>query len=139
MTHLYLADLEGFTEEKVKQHIAAEYAGDKCGFDYGCPSAADREALATKLEEYDVVVAYESVGGFGCDSASWFLLRNKSTGGYFEFSGGHCSCYGFEGQFDLDPVGLDYLQGDKFGFSAGGYNYEETENQKAVKNFLQTL
>ena len=139
MDNLYLADLEGLTEELVKAHIAAEYAGDKMGFDYGCPSAADKEALAETLTKFSVVVAYESVGEYGCDSASWFLLREKATGAYFEFSGSHCSCYGFEGQFCLDPVGVEYLRSPQFSFPAGGYDRQIEDHRKAVKAFLEGL
>ncbi len=139
MDNLYLADLAGLTEELIKAHIASEYAGDKMGFGYGCPSAADKEALAETLTRFDVVIAYESVGEYGCDSASWFLLREKATGAYFEFSGGHCSCYGFEGQFSLDPVGAEYLRGPQFSFPAGGYDRQIEGHRSAVKAFLKAL
>lgn len=129
MEHLYLADLEGMTEVEIKRHIADEYAG----------ADAEKQPLADFLEGYDVVVAYESVGNYGCDSASWFLLRAKDTGVYFEFSGSHCSCFGFEGQFSLAETPLEYLKSDKFSFDCGGYDKRETENQKSVREFLQAL
>jgi len=137
--HLYLEDLKEMTEAEVKEHIADEYAGSKSGFDYGEPGDAEKQALAEILKSYDIVVAYESVGSCGCDSASWFLLRNKDSGKYFEFSGSHCSCYGFEGQFALDEATVEYLKSDKFAFYCGGYDEHETENQRAVKEFLHAL
>lgn len=70
MEHLYLADMEGMTEVEIKRHIADEYAG----------ADAEKQPLADFLEGHDVVVAYESVGDYGCDSASWFSLRAKDAG-----------------------------------------------------------
>lgn len=139
MKRLYLEDLKKMTEAEVKEHIAYEYAGIKSGLDYGKPIDTERLAIAEILKGYDVVVAYESVGSWGCDSASWFLLRNKDNGKYFEFSGSHCSCYGFEGQFDLEETTVEYLKSDKFAFYCGGYDDHETENQRAVKEFLRAL
>ena len=139
MKHLYLEDLKEMTEAEVKAHIADEYAGSKSDHDYGEPTDEEKKALASILDSYDVVVAYESVGSWGCDSSSWFLLRNKDSGKYFEFSGSHCSCYGFEGQFDLDEAVVEYLKSEKFTFYCGGYDEHETENQRAVKEFLRAL
>ncbi len=139
MTHLFLEDLKELDEAGVKAHIAEEYAGDNSGFDYGELDANDKAAVAKTLEDYNVVIAYESVGSWGCDSSSYFLLQHKETGVYQEFSGSHCSCYGFEGQFDLQEATLEYLKSDKFHLYCGGYDDNETENQKAVKEFICAL
>lgn len=139
MNQLFLADLKDLDEAGVKAHIAEEYAGEKSGFDYGDPTAADKSKVAKYLESYDVIIAYESVGAWGCDSNSYFLLKHKDTGQYQEFSGAHCSCYGFEGQFDPQETSIEYLKSDKFNFYCGEYDDNETENQKAVKDFLAAL
>jgi len=139
MNHLFLEDLKELDEAGVKAHLAEEYAGDKSGFDYGEPDADDKAKVAKYLEDYNIVIAYESVGSWGCDSASYFLLQHKETGEFQEFSGSHCSCYGFEGQFDPQEATLEYLKSDKFNFWCGGYDDNETENQKAVKDFLTAL
>lgn len=139
MAHLYLADLDGYTEDEVKQHISSEYAGDKSGFDYGVPSAAEKEALRATLEQYDIVVAYESVGDYGCDSSSWFLLRHRTSGAYFENHGSHCSCYGFEGQFDPEEVTLEHLRSDKFRFYAGRYDTDGATRAQEAQQFLAGL
>jgi len=139
MKQIFLEDLKDMTEVEIKAHIAGEYGGDKSGFDYGEPDANDVANVAKTLEEYDVLVAYESVGSCGCDSSSYFLLQHKETGVYQEFSGSHCSCYGFEGQFDLQEAPIEYLKSDKFNFCCGGYDDNETENQQAVKAFVSAL
>ena len=139
MKRLILEDLSGFTEKEVKVHISEQYAGDKSGFDYGCPENKDKSELLKELKRFNIVIAYESVGSWGCDSSSYFLMQRKNDGVYFEFSGGHCSCYGFEGQYDPQEATIEYLKSDKFYFYCGGYDDNETDNQKAVEEFLAAL
>lgn len=139
MEHLYLEDLKGLSEEEIKSHLIENYAGDKSGFDYGEPTEDEKKKLAEILAGLDVVVAYESVGSWGCDSSSFFLFRRKSDGIYLENHGSHCSCYGFEGQFSPEETTKEYLKSEKFNFSCGGYDDHETDNQIAVKKFLAEL
>jgi len=132
---LFLADLKDYTEQEVKQHLSNEYAGK----DGNHGTQNDKGELLKLLDEYNVLVGYESVGNWGCDSSSYFLLQNKVTLEYFETSGSHCSCYGFEGQFYLSPVDVTYLKSDKFYLGCGGYDDDSDENRESVKLFLQTL
>jgi hypothetical protein len=67
------------------------------------------------------------------------LLKRKSDKALFEIHGGHNSCCGFEGQFQPEESSKEYLKSDKFNFYCGGYDDNETENQKLVKEFLQDL
>lgn len=136
---LVLADLKDLTENEVKRHIADNYAGKESGFDGRDPTRKEIDDLFHVLENYDVIVAYESVGNWGCDSSSWFLFKEKTTGEYFETSGSHCSCYGFEGQFDLASAPVEYLKSDKFYLGCGGYDDDSEGHQESVKLFLQTL
>lgn len=122
MKHLYLEDLSGLAQDEVKQHIACNY-----------------EYPLEKLENYDILVAYESVGSWGCDSSSWFLIKDKTTGELYETHGSHCSCYGFEGQFEPEHTTVEYLQSDKFYFCCGGYDDNEESNYQAVKEYLRGL
>lgn len=137
--HLFLEDLSDMTEEEVKHHISEEYAGEDSGFYYGSPSDDDKKKVADYLNDYDIIVAYESVGSWGCDSASYFLIKNKTTGEFQEFSGSHCSCFGFEGQFEPESTDIEYLKSDRFNFYCGEYDENETENQKSVREFLKKL
>lgn len=122
MKKLYLEDLSGLTEDEVKRHIISSY-----------------EADASEVGKYEVLVAYESVGSWGCDSSSWILLKDKETGKLFETHGGHCSCYVFEGQFEPEETTVEYLKSDKFYFSCGGYDNSEEENKRLVKEYLNNL
>jgi len=130
MKRLYLEDLKDLDEVGVKAHLAQKYGKDGYAHD---------ESIARELDEYDIVIAYESVGSWGCDSSSFFLLRHKSSGEMFEVHGSHCSCYGFEGQFELEAVTVEHLKSDKFYLPCGGYDNNETANTKAVKDFITTL
>ena len=138
--NLFLADLKNLTEQEIKEHIANEYC--KLGGDEYSSYERNRENFAyinDELRQYDIIIAYESVGSWGCDSTSYFLMQHKLTNEYQEFSGSHCSCYGFEGQYSPEPVTLEYLKSDIFYFHCGGYDEQETENQEAVKKFLSEL
>ena len=122
MKSLYLEDLSGCSEDEVKKHIVSSY-----------------EASEDEANKYDILIAYESVGSWGCDSSSWFLLKEKATGKLFETHGSHCSCYGFEGQFEPEETTVEYLQSDKFYFCCGGYDDNSNENESSVKNYLSKL
>ena len=136
---LYLADLSDMSEEEIKEHIAAEYSGSTVGFDVRYPIPECRSALAAILENFSVIIAYESVGDCGCDSSSWFLVQEKTSGLLYEFSGSHCSCYGFEGQFYLEETTLEYLQSAKFYMNCGGYDDYAEENITRITNFLKEM
>lgn len=74
MKQLFLADLADMTEEEIKRHLISEY---------GAPQVA--------LDKLDILIAYESVGRWGCDSSSFFLVQDKATKDLFEVHGSHCS------------------------------------------------
>jgi hypothetical protein len=133
---LYLADLSGMTEEQVKAHIADNYAGEVSGFNYGCPSDDDKQKVAENLRGYDVCVAYEHVGSWGCESASFFILRNKETGAFAFFTGGHCSCYGFEGQYEPEEMPNSFFHSAKFSVYGGGYDEDAEAHKQAVKEWI---
>lgn len=122
MNQLFLEDLAGMTNEEVIQHIVRDY-----------------EANKKLVNKFKVLIAYESVGSWGCDSSSWFLLKEKSTGKLFETHGSHCSCYGFEGQFEPEETNLEYLKSEKFYFSCGAYDDNADETRQKVKEFISKM
>jgi|SRR5579862_192258 len=85
-------------------------------------STCEQVLSEADVDRFEIVIAYQSVGSWGCDSYAWFFLREKSTGALFEVSGSHCSCYGFEDQWTPESTTLEYLKSDKFSFSEGGYD-----------------
>lgn len=143
---LAIEDLLGRTEDKVKQHIADNYAKEPY----------DKEAakpIMERLERLDVLIAYESVGSWGCDSTSFFVFKDKETGVLYEMHGSHCSCYGFEGQFGLEETTIEALKSrveyarsrnqddeDEHAiFSIGGYDSDATNNARIVNNYINSL
>ena len=116
---LALEDLKEMSPNDVLKHFLGEY-----------------QAEPSEVARFDVLVAYESVGAYGCDSSSWFLLREKATGDLFEVAGSHCSCYGFEGQFEPEATSVKYLKSAKFSMSCGGYDNDEAGNRQAVKQWI---
>lgn len=133
-----LEDLKDMTEQEVIQHLASEYAGSG---KYDSPNDKEVQEAKIMLEQYEILIAYESVGSWGCDSSSFFLLKNKETGKLFEINGSHCSCFGFEGQLELEETNLEALKfrvkNGKNVFYCGGYDENETGNQKIVNNFIE--
>lgn len=116
---LFLEDLSGYTEQDVRNHIICDYT-----------------TTEQELNQYDILIAYESVGSWGCDSTSWFLFKHKETGELYENYGSHCSCHGFENQFSPEKTTLEYLKSDNFYFSTGGYDSNSTNNRKKVDEFI---
>jgi len=122
MKTLYLEDLQGMTKEELVKHICYSY-----------------KTTEEALKDYHILVAYESVGSWGCDSSSYFLLKHKKTKEYFEVIGGHCSCYGFEDQWEPTATPVEYLKSDKFRVSLGGYDNCPETNTQAIKDFMKGL
>lgn len=126
-----LGDLKEMDEAKVKEHLAKEYGGG--GYD-----TLDGN-VQKRLESINVLVAYESVGWWGCDSSSWFLLRDKKTKKLYEVNGSHCSCCGFENQFKPQETTIEALryratEGELFW--NGGYDNYAAENSMKAKEYV---
>ena len=124
---LTLEDLKGMTEAEVLDKLINEYG----------------EGHGNSLTNKEVLVAYESVGCWGCDSSSFFLLKDKITGELYEIHGSHCSCFGFEGQLQLEPTTLEALKYRiKEGggvFYTGGYDSDSNSNKNAVDEYINNL
>lgn len=131
-----LEDLKGLNEDEIKEHLATVYS--KRWDDYD-----DIERIRQLLNDLEVIIAYESVGSYGCDSSSFFLLKNRKTGVLSEIHGSHCSCYGFEEQFVLEETTIEALKyrrsKDCNIFYCGGYDDNETENQKIVNDYIDSV
>jgi hypothetical protein len=91
---LKFIDFEHMSDAEVLDKIASEY-----------------EVAPEKLAEVTILVAAQDEGGYA--GASWFLVRDNTTGKLQIVDGGHCSCYGFEGQWEPDDTDVDYLLSNK--------------------------
>lgn len=117
---LALEDLEGCDEASVRDHIV-------CSF----------EIEEKELDGFEVLIAYESCGSWGCDSSNWFLLRKD--GQLYENYGSHCSCNGFEEQWGPEETSVNYLLSDKFGLWTGGYDDNVDGNKDAVGREIRRI
>jgi hypothetical protein len=124
-----LGDLRGKTEHEIKEHLS---------YQYGIGWEID-EVVVECLKNLNILIAYESVGDWGCDSTSYFLLKDKISDELFEIHGSHCSCYGFENQFDLEPMTLEAIKLRSYLFNTGGYDTESKENVDEAMEFINSM
>jgi len=80
----------GYTEDKIKKDIAEAYK-------------VDIESLA----RYQILIADNEQWDY--KESSWFLLRDINTGKLYENHASHCSCYGYEGQWEPEETSVEYL------------------------------
>jgi len=122
MEQLFLEDLNKMTDEEIRLHLEEEY-----------------KVSSEELSNYHILIAYESVGSWGCDSSSFFLLKHKDSQELFEVNASHCSCYGFEDQFEPEETTIEYLKSNSFCLSCGGYDDNYRENRQKVQDFILKL
>lgn len=116
---LFLEDLKGMSHADLIEHIMSDY-----------------ETTPEDLKGIEFLIAYESTGSYGCDSSSFFLF--KRNGKLYEVNGSHCSCYGFEGQWEPEETTLEALKQRKFS-DVGGYDTSPEENKKAINDYIQQI
>lgn len=128
---LFLGDLSELSLQEVKDHIKADYSGVRDG---------GGEEVVVDLEGCEIIIAYESVGSWGCDSSSFFLFRKDDK--LYEVNGSHCSCYGFEGQWTPEEttlVALFHRANCGNLFYAGGYDDDSEKNQRKAVDTINRL
>lgn len=116
---LPLADLAGMPHEEVVSVLA--------------------EAFQADLSGVRLLIAYMSEGSWGCGSSA-FVLFDKG-GALFEVNGSHCSCYGFEGQWEPESVGdlrAIEIRSD-YALAGGGYDNEQSQNACMIRSFVSGL
>ena len=132
-----LADLSSFSESEIIEHLVNNYSrtADSSDDEY----YNHKEESSKKLDGMSVILAYESVAGSGEYAESFFLLKRNYDGALFEVHGSHCSCYGFEGQLDLEetiPAALKYRAIN--GHLLGGFD-EFEKDEKIIKDYILSL
>ena len=132
-----LADLSSFSESEIIQHLVNNYSrtADSSDDEY----YNHKEESSKKLDGMSVILAYESVADSGEYAESFFLLKRNYDGALFEVHGSHCSCYGFEGQLDLEEtnsVALKYRVIN--GHLLGGFD-EFEKDEEIIKDYILSL
>jgi hypothetical protein len=101
-------ELENYTHDEILEHIKDEW-----------------EATSEQLDGVKIIVAaVEDITGYE-QSASFVFEKG---GLLYLVNGSHCSCHGFEGQWEPDELALDYLHSKHFYLQ--GLNSEEEEQAK---------
>ena len=132
-----LADLSSFSESEIIEHLVNNYSrtADSSDDEY----YNHKEESSKKLDGMSVILAYESVADSGEYAESFFLLKRNYDGALFEVHGSHCSCYGFEGQLDLEEtnsVALKYRAIN--GHLLGGFD-EFEKDEEIIKDYILSL
>ena len=112
---LALADFDGWSESQIKEHLVKNY-----------------EATQDEVDRFNILVAYECE--YAYEGSSSFLLEDKATGDLFEVHASHCSCYGYEGQFEPESTTVEYLLSKFSGF----YNNEDEAKKWVTENIRLT-
>ena len=105
--NLFLGEYVGSTYEDVVEDITYNY-----------------EVERQTVDEYQIVIAI--LNDHGYEEDSYFLM--VKSGKLYENFAGHCSCMGFEGQFQPEETTVDYLMSKQY------TNRDDTE----IMNFLRS-
>lgn len=125
----FLGDLAGLSAEEVKEHIRVNYGGSRYN---------EKQEVVVDLDDMVVLIAYESVGNYDCDS---FFLIQDQEGNFYEVNGSHCSCYGFEGQWFPEETSIAAIHhrvnnGSLF---YPGFNRDDGDSHDVAREFINRL
>ena len=113
--YLTIGYTSGMSQDELKDHLHRFYDVDK-----------------SKLENLEILIALEKSDDYYSESAWWLVRDNK--GELYETYASHCSCYGFEGQFEPEHTCLEYLSSANF-----GVNLASKEELEEIFEFIRGL
>lgn len=90
MRNLFLDDLCGLEYDQVAKKVSEEFQVER-----------------SELDKMEFLIASVDVGEY--EGAAYFLVKDRETGLLYEVHGGHCSCMGFEGQWEPKITSKEYL------------------------------
>ncbi|WEM34432.1 hypothetical protein [Xanthomonas phage X1] len=93
-----------------------------------------RERVKNYLDDAQIILAYYESSGYEGDA---FVLFRK-WGKYYEVSGGHCSCYGLEGQFEPEETTLEAIV-HRLEHGDLGREYSWNKSEKGANKFADEL
>lgn len=101
------------------------------GFDSVDDIIANYDAPKDALDGAEVLLAWYGYGDY--DGASFVLYRKD--GKLWEVNGGHCSCYGLEGQWDPEETTVEALRKRPW----SEYSTGEADARDALQSILGSL
>ena len=107
MKQLLLSECAGSTDQQIREWICSEFQIDE-----------------SRLNEYEILIAEHN--NYDYEGDAYLLLKHRD-GRLFEVHGSHCSCMGFEDQFEPELVEHQYLLS----------GHHEYRGNKEVADFLR--
>ncbi|QNS40206.1 hypothetical protein H0S70_07275 [Chryseobacterium manosquense] len=94
-----------------------------------------KNKMQNVLPKYDNKnILFASYGNENYEGDAWVLF--EENGKLYEVNGGHCSCYGLEGQFDPEETNLEAIRFRLEKGNLGNDGYSGNEFAKELKEFL---
>lgn len=106
---LFIGDVSDYSVEQLIDWVSRVFLEDK-----------------ESIKKYDFLVA--SVNEDSYDGWSYFLVKDRETGDYYEVRASHCSCYGYENQWEPKIASKAYLLSSQY-----------QAQWKEVQNFVRSL
>lgn len=95
----------------------------------------DEEKLEKTLKDYeDVNILLASYGQANYSGEAWVLF--EQNGKLYEVNGGHCSCYGLEGQWSEEEVLLEELEHRLLNGTFGEDDWSDNNFKEELCEFL---
>jgi len=82
------------------------------------------------LKKNDLITIYAQYNYEDYSGGAFLLFWHKKSNRIFEVNGSHCSCYGLEGQFTLEPTKLRSVVMRE---SSGRYNYKDIAKFASIR------
>lgn len=133
-----IGDLISFSEEEVRKTLILEFANhSKENNSWNDPPIVHSSEIEAQLKDLNILIALISTGDFGCNSSAFFLFNNRKENQLYTIESEHCSCFGFQGQWDLVETCVETLKAKKSYFEriadyGGGADYE-----KMIMSYLE--
>ena len=130
---LALGDMRGKKAKEVKEHLVSNWTDF---WDEDVKEYVPNDNLKNFLEDKKILIAYESVGDYGCDSEGTYVFEDPE-GDLHLFKGSHCSCYGFEDQGTPENISIEALS--RMSLSVGGYDNDGHINERRFREEVKRI
>ena len=114
MEKLFLGYCEGYSESDIVNFIVNEF-----------------QVTKEEISCYEFYVAVNEQEDY--EGSAYFLMKHQETGEFYEAFGGHCSCMGFEGQWNPKIASKTYLVSKNF---SSHCQYHDDEIRQFIKRLF---
>jgi len=117
---LYFGELENLSEEAVRSVTANQFYVEE-----------------ETLKQYNFIIA--DIDHQDYEGSAYFLLEHQETGALFEVTGSHCSCMGFEDQWEPTPTTVEYLCSKHYSYGNKHSDMKLFMNKLFNKHLVQSI